>query len=170
MLLHLKKKLQLAAFFRVINSRPIATALIEASAQADDPELLKDLYYQDDRRLDGANVFVREALQEPDSRAAIDKLGLASKLLSDSKETSIEVRALHEANVLLRMQNVFQEQLTEDFIGLSVNETIFKLIRLGYTSRVKKMQSEFKVPDKTFWWIRYIYTIPWEALHSLSPF
>jgi len=153
-LLHLKKKLQLAAFFRVINSRPIATALIEASAQADDPELLKDLYYQDDRRLDGANVFVREALQQDSPQAAVDKLGLASKLLSDSKETSIEVKALHEANVLLRMQNVFQEQLTEEFTGLSVNETIFKLIRLGYTSRVKEMQSDFKVPDKTFWWIR----------------
>ena len=169
-LLHLRKRLPLASFFRTINSRSVATALVESSAFDQDRELLKDLYYQDDRRLDGANVFVREALQEPDSRAAIDKLGLASKLLSDSKETSIEVRALHEANVLLRMQNVFQEQLTEDFIGLSVNETIFKLIRLGYTSRVKKMQSEFKVPDKTFWWIRYIYTIPWEALHSLSPF
>lgn len=170
-LLHLKKKLQLAAFFRVINSRPIATALIEASAQADDPELLKDLYYQDDRRLDGANVFVREALQQLDSRAAIDKLGLASKLLSDSKETSIEVKALHEANALLRMQIIFQEQLTEDFTGLSVNETIFKLVRLGYTSRVKKMQSEFKVPDKTFWWIRLRALVAkrdWNDLEEIS--
>jgi len=31
---------------------------------------------------------------------------------------------------------------------------MFKLIRLGYGSRAKKVQSEFKVPEKTAWWIR----------------
>jgi hypothetical protein len=153
-LLHLKKKLPLATFFRTINSRPAATALIEASAQGDDAELLKDLYYQDDRRMDGANVFVREALQQPDSRTATDKLALAAKLLSDSKETAFELKALQEASSLLRMQETFDRDLTENFTGLSVNETMFKLIRLGYASRAKKMQSEFKVPEKAAWWIR----------------
>ncbi|KAH8600344.1 Vps16, C-terminal region-domain-containing protein [Bisporella sp. PMI_857] len=148
--LHLKKKLQLSAFFRVINSRPTATALIEASAQADDSELLKDLYYQDDRRIDGANVFIREALKQNESRSASDKLSLAVKLLSDSKETAFEVKSLQEA---------------------TTSYTIFKLVRLGYTSRVKKMQSEFKIPDKTFWWIRLRALVAkrdWNELEELS--
>lgn len=153
-LLHLKKKLPLASFFRVINSRPVATSLIESTTQADDTELLKDLYYQDDRRTDGANVFLREALKQPDSKTASDKLTLAAKLLSDSKETSFELKALQEASTLLKMQEAFDRDLTEIFTGLSVNETIFKLIRLGYASRAKKMQSEFKVPEKTAWWLR----------------
>ena len=155
-LLHLKKKLPLASFFRVINARPTATALIESSAQAEDTELLKDLYYQDDRRIDGANVFIREALKQNESRTTSDKLALAGKLLSDSKETSLELRALQEASALLRMQENFDRDLTESFTGLSVYETMFKLIRLGYASRAKKMQSEFKVPEKTAWWIRYV--------------
>lgn len=155
-LLHLKKKLPLASFFRVINSRPVATSLVESTAQVDDSELLKDLYYQDDRRIDGANVFIREALRQQDSRTAMDKLALASKLLSDSKETSFELRALQEANTLLKMQEAFDRDLTDSFTGLSVNETIFKLIKLGYGNRAKKVQSEFKVPEKTAWWIRYV--------------
>jgi hypothetical protein len=154
-LLHLKNKLPLASFFRVINTRPIATALIEASAQSEDAELLKDLYYQDDRRTDGANVFVREALKQPDSRTATDKLALASKLLSDSKETTFELRALQDAISLLRVQEGLDRDLTESFTGLSVNETMFKLIKLGYTSRARKMQNDFKVPEKTAWWIRF---------------
>jgi len=153
-LLHLKKKLPLASFFRVINSRPVATSLIEATAQADDTELLKDLYYQDDRRTDGANVFVREALKQPDSKTASDKLTLAAKLLADSKETFFELKSLQEATTLLKMQEAFDRDLTETFTGLSVNETIFKLIKLGYASRAKKMQSEFKVPERTAWWLR----------------
>lgn len=159
-LLHLKKKLPLASFFRVINTRPVATSLIESSAQVDDAELLKDLYYQDDRRTDGANVFVREALKQPDSRTANDKLSLASKLLSDSKDTAFELQALREASALLRMQEAFDRDLTETFTGLSVNETIYKLIRLGYASRAKKLQSEFKVPEKIAWWIRYVSLYP----------
>ncbi|KAG9502434.1 hypothetical protein J7337_005261 [Fusarium musae] len=154
-LLQLKKKLPLAAFFRVINARPTATSLVEALAMEEgDNTLLKDLYYQDDRREDGANVFIRESLKQPDARTASDKLALAAKLLVDSKESAFEVHALKEATTLLRMQEAFDRDLTDTFTGLSVNETMFKLIRLGYHGRAKKIQSEFKVPEKVAWWIR----------------
>ncbi|KAG9253776.1 vacuolar sorting protein [Emericellopsis atlantica] len=154
-LLQLKKKLPLASFFRTINSRPAATALVEASALREgDNTLLKDLYYQDDRRVDGANVFIRESLQQPDARTAVDKMALAAKLLSDSRETSFEVHALKEATTLLRMQDSLDRDLSDTFTGLSVNETMFKLMRLGYNGRAKKIQSEFKVPEKVAWWIR----------------
>lgn len=153
-LLHLKKKLPLASFFRVINSRPIAASLVEASAQKEDSELLKDLYYQDDRPIDGANVFVLEALKQPDTRTAIDKLSLASKLLVDSKYATFEVKMLNEASALLKMQENLTRDLVESFVGLSVNETLFKLIQLDYSSQAKKLQSEFRIPEKTAWWIR----------------
>ena len=156
-LLKLQKKLPLAGFFRVINSRPTATALVESAAKMEgDNSLLKDLYYQDDRRVDGASVFIRESLRQPDARTTADKLALAAKLLSDSKESSFEVHTLKEATVLLRMQEAFDRDLTDTFTGLSVNQTMFKLIRLGYHGRAKKLQSEFKVPEKVAWWTRYV--------------
>ncbi|ROT38451.1 vacuolar protein sorting-associated protein [Sodiomyces alkalinus F11] len=154
-LLEMKKKLPLAAFFRVINARPAATALVEASAAREaDNALLKDLYYQDDRRVEGADVFVREAMRQPDARTAGDKLALAARILADAKEAALEVRALKEAAALLRLQEALDRDLTEPFTGLSVNDTMFKLIRLGYHGRAKKIQSEFKVPEKVACWIR----------------
>ncbi|KAF2969240.1 hypothetical protein GQX73_g4358 [Xylaria multiplex] len=154
-LLQLKKKLPLASFFRVINARPAATALVESSAVLDgDNTLLKDLYYQDDRRVDGAGVFIREALQQPDARTSGDKLALAAKLLSDSRENNFELIALKEATTLLRMQEALGRDLTDSFKGLSVNETLYKLIHLGYSNKAKRIQSEFKVPEKVAWWIR----------------
>ncbi|KYK61842.1 vacuolar sorting protein [Drechmeria coniospora] len=152
---HLKRKLPLAAFFRAAGRRPAATAMVEAAAVVEgDNGLLKDLYYQDDRRVDGANVFVRESLRQPDARTASDKLALAAKLLSDTKEAQLELQALKETRALLRMQEAFDRDLTDTFTGLSVNETMFKLMRLGYSSQAKKMQSEFRVPDRVAWWIR----------------
>ena len=154
-LLKLKKKLPLAAFFRVINTRPTATAMVEASAlQEGDNTLLKDLYYQDDRRVDGALVFIRESLNQPDARTASDKLALAAKLLGDTKEANLELHALNQTTMLLRLQAAFDRDLTDTFSGLSVDETLFKLIRLGYNSQAKKIQNDFKVPEKVAWWIR----------------
>ncbi|KKA28062.1 hypothetical protein TD95_001564 [Thielaviopsis punctulata] len=154
-LLQLKNKLPLAAFFRVLNARPAACALIESGAVREgDNSLLKDLYYQDDRRVDGATVLLRESLTQPTARLAADKIALAAKVLSDSKEHNFDLHVLKESTMLLRAQDGLERDLADDFTGLSVNETMFQLIKLGNSGKAKKLQSEFKVPEKVFWWIR----------------
>lgn len=155
-LLHLKKKLPLASFFRVINNRPVATALVESSARAQDKELLKDLYYQDDRRLDGSNLLLSEALQQTALQTKTDKLKLSTRLLSDSKDPTavLQSKSLTEAQQLLKLQDAYDKDLDGGFTGLSVNETIYKLVKSGYGKRAAKVQSEFKVPEKTYWWVR----------------
>ncbi|KAI9827821.1 MAG: hypothetical protein M1832_004310 [Thelocarpon impressellum] len=153
-LLKLKKKLPLSSFFRVVNTRPVATALVESSARAQDQELLKDLYYQDDRRLDGAGILVGESLGQRDGQAKLDKLKLAQKLLQDSKEHAVEAKTLDEAAKLMKMQAAMDRDLEETFTGLSVHETFFKLTRLGHHGRAKKVQGEFKLAEKTYVWLR----------------
>ncbi|PGH27681.1 hypothetical protein AJ80_00696 [Polytolypa hystricis UAMH7299] len=157
-LLHLKRKLPLAAFFRTINNRPVASALVQSSARSQDVELLKDLYYQDDRPLDGSNLFFREALDQPDVQEMTDKIRQASRLLSDSKDPTLQTHQkwLGEASQLLKVQEGLDKDIADgtDFIGLSLNETLYRLIKSGYGKRAGKIQSEFKVPEKTYWWIR----------------
>jgi len=153
-LLNLKKKIPLSSFFRTINSRPTATAIVESSAIDQDRDLLKDLYYQDDRRIDGSNLLFTEALTAPDISSAGDKIKMAVKLLRDSKEYAPQVTALEEAQRLLRMQEAFEKELNDRLVGLSVGETISKLIKTGNMKRSQKVQTEFKVSDKMYWWIR----------------
>lgn len=167
-LLHLRKKLPLASFFRVINSRPVATALVESSAWDQDRELLKDLYYQDDRRLDGSNLLLSEALAQPDLHTSLDKLKVASKYLQDSRDTAavFQRQAIDEAAKLLKLQEVFEKDLGpkdptpggpptgQSFVGLSANETVFQLIRQGHYKRATRVQSDFKITDKTYAYIR----------------
>ncbi|KAF2453558.1 vacuolar sorting-associated protein [Lineolata rhizophorae] len=165
-LLQLQRKLAQPAFFRTISSRPVAAALVESSAwDAGSRELLKDLYYQDDRRLEGANLLFKEALECRGEQAAVaraDKLKLAVKLLHDSREHAGHVKAIEEAQRLLRMQEGLDRDAAtapggaggDVFTGLSVHETMFRLVKMGNSKRALKMQSEFKVPDRMFWWIR----------------
>ncbi|KAI9796104.1 MAG: hypothetical protein M1833_006526 [Piccolia ochrophora] len=153
-LLGLKHKLPLASFFRVLTPRPTAAALVESSARVADTDLLKDLYYQDDRRLDGANLILADALGQTGLQARLDKLKLASKLVHDSREHGLEAKSLDDAGRLLKMQDAFEKDTGESFTGLSVHDTIHTLTRLGYASRAKRVQTEFKVPEKAFWWLR----------------
>lgn len=158
-LLQLKRKLPLASFFRTINSRPVASALVETSARSQDVELLKDLYYQDDRPVDGSNLLLRDAIAQSDPQAMADKLRLASKLLVDSKDASAQShqKSLTEAAQLLKIQDGLDKDIgdgSSEFVGLSINETMYRLIKSGYGKRANKIQSEFKVPEKTFWWVR----------------
>ncbi|KAK8249181.1 vacuolar protein sorting-associated protein [Phyllosticta capitalensis] len=183
-LTHLKKQLTLASFFRTVTSRPVATALVESSALDADRELLKDMYYQDDRRLEGANLLVAEALDAPGVAARADKLKLAAKLLHDSREHGFTVKALDEAQRLLRLQEAFEKDLGGggggsnasnaggiSVVGLSVNETLYRMVRAGHMKRAAKVQSEFKVPDRTFWWLRLrglVSARNWHELEELS--
>lgn len=158
-LLHLKNKLPLSMFFRTISNRPTASALIESSAKAHDTELLKDMYYQDDRPIDGSNLLAEEAMDQTEIQAKVDKLKLAARLLGDAKDPSaqLHVKALGEAGMLLKIQDALDRELNDSsrsYVGLSVNETMFRLIRSGYSKRAAKLQSDFKVSEKTWWWIR----------------
>ncbi|KAF2762704.1 vacuolar sorting-associated protein [Pseudovirgaria hyperparasitica] len=171
-LLHLKKKLPLASFFRIINPRPVASALVESSALHNDTELLKDLYYQDDRRIEGANLLVSEALAQPTVVAQIDKLKLSSKLLSDSKNQQFQVKAINETQQLLRTQDALEKELDgSSFIGKSVNETVLSLVKNGHSKRAAKVMSDFKVPEKTQWWLRLrglVQARYWTELEEMS--
>ncbi|KAL8873659.1 MAG: hypothetical protein Q9174_000913 [Haloplaca sp. 1 TL-2023] len=155
-LLQLKKKLPLASFFRLLSNRPVATAIVEASAQGQDQDLLKDLYYQDDRRLDGANLLFSEALNQTASQTKVDKLKLAVKLLGDSKDaaSTLHSRFYAEAQALVRVQASLDHDLDAHYAGLSLNETLLRLVKSGYGKRAAKIQSDFKVPEKTWWWVR----------------
>jgi hypothetical protein len=153
-LLSLRKKLPMASYFRIINTRPVATALVESEAWDFDRELLKDLYYQDDRRLEGANLLFSEALDARDTTHRTEKLRSASKLLTDSRDAAFNLKSLDEAAKLLKAQDAIEKDFGTGFVGLSVNDTLFKLTRLGGLKRAQKLQTDFRVPEKAFWWLK----------------
>ena len=172
-LLHLKNKLPLAAFFRMLSTRPTASALVESSAASQDTSLLKDLYYQDDRPLSSANLIFSSALDQTSTTAKIDKLKFASRALTESKDPSTQyhIKVLNDTQHLLKVQDALSRDLDTAYAGLSLHETLHTLIRNGYGKRAAKIQSEFHVSDKIYAWIRLRGLVAariWGELEELS--
>lgn len=153
-LLNLKKKLPMPSFFRIINNRPMATALVESEGWENERTLLKDLYYQDDRRIDSATLLFSEALSSKDFPHQTDKLKLSSKLLVDSKDAAFTIKSLDETTKLLKLQESIEKDFGAGFQGLALNASLFKLIRLGGLKRATRIASDFRVPDRVFWWLK----------------
>jgi hypothetical protein len=97
---------------------------------------------------------------------------MAAKLLRDSKDHATQVAALEDTQKLLKFQEAFERDLADEhFVGMSVNETLSKLIKLGHIKRSQKVQTEFKVSDKTFSWIRLRALVSrrdWKELEELA--
>ena len=172
-LLQMKNKLPLASFFRMLSSRPLALALVESSAVSNDVSLLKDLYYQDDRPIDSSNLLFQDALERPSIPQAIEKLKIAQRTLTESKDPAgvQHSKAIKEAQELLRIQEALTRDLDASYTGKSLHETIFQLIRTGYTKRASKLQSDFKISDKIYSWIRLRALVAarnWGELEELS--
>ncbi|KAG4306374.1 hypothetical protein PORY_000362 [Pneumocystis oryctolagi] len=153
-ILYLKDKLPLALFFQIIRNKTIAVSILETYAKDHDPELLKDFYYQDDRRSDGANIILLESLKASDIDTRIEKLKLSVGLYKEYKEFSFEIKNLEEHITLLELQRNYEKEFHESFVGLSVNETILKLIKLNQMETALKIKTDFKIPVKRFWWLR----------------
>jgi len=60
---------------------------------------------------------------------------------------------LEDAIRLLKLQESYDKELKPQisYIGLSVNETLFRLIVDGENSKAAKFQTAFKVAEETFW-------------------
>ena len=157
-LLHLKKKLPLASFFRLISPRPLATALVESTASTNDTSLLKDLYYQDDRLLPSSNLLLRDALSQTQLQSKIDKLKSAHKILAESKDptATFHQKSLSEAQQLLRVQAALDVELSPQtpYTGLSLNQTIHTLILNNHAKRAHRLATDFSIPDKPLAWVR----------------
>ncbi|EMR10340.1 hypothetical protein PNEG_01594 [Pneumocystis murina B123] len=153
-ILYLRDKLPLAHFFQIIRDKAVAVSVLEAYAKDNDLELLKDFYYQDDRRSDSANIILLESLKTCNIDLKIEKLKLSLGLYKEYKEFLFEIKNLEEQIKLLDLQKSFEKEFHDSFIGLSVNETIFKLIKLNQMIAALKIKAEFKIPIKRFWWLK----------------
>ncbi|KAI9671303.1 MAG: hypothetical protein M1831_004212 [Alyxoria varia] len=181
-LLQMRRKMPLATFFRTVNSRPVAVALVESTARGGDTDLLKDLYYQDDRRVDGANLLFREALatRDDEAQARSDKSRSAVRLLKDSKEYAPHTRLIEDAERLRHVQEnldadpkLFLSSSSADssvdssttggtaasrprLTGLSLNRTLLTLLQhpAPAPSTAEKLASDFSVSARTLWHLR----------------
>ncbi|KAF8068755.1 vacuolar assembling/sorting protein VPS16 [Lyophyllum atratum] len=159
-LLHLHKRLTLGDFFRLIESGgpklAAASRLLEVYAREQNRNMLRDFYYSDDRRVESAVLSLDEASRLIDPSARLAAIKAAQKFFSDDKDRAFEAKMMDESTRLLILQQQLEKESDGkvEFFGASINETIRLCIVNGMSKRADKIKSDFKVPDKRFWYLK----------------
>jgi hypothetical protein len=83
------------------------------------------------------------------------------------------MKSLEDAVRLLKLQESYDKELQPraSYVGLSVNETLSKLIVDNENSKASKLQSTFKITDETFWNVKLralVSTRRWDELRQWS--
>jgi hypothetical protein len=69
------------------------------------------------------------------------------------------------------VQTQLEKDYSQTFIGQSISSTVYKLITINQGNRASKVRSEFKMPDKRFWWIKLRALVEirdWEGVATLA--
>ncbi|KAJ3742454.1 Vps16, C-terminal region-domain-containing protein [Lentinula detonsa] len=159
-LLHLHKHLTLGSFFRLIEDGgeqlAPASRLLQVYAREQDRDMLRDFYYSDDRRVESAVLALEEASRMQDPSARITAVKSAQKFFSEDKDRSFEAKIMDEFSRLLALQQQLEAEADGKvaFFNQSVTATIRTCIVNGMLKRADKIKSDFKVPDKRFWYTK----------------
>lgn len=159
-LLHLHKRLPLGSFFKLIedggDQLAPASKLLQVYAREQNREMLRDFYYSDDRRVESATLALDEAAQMTDHHAVMTAVNAAEKFFSEDKDRSFEAKMMNESVRLLALQQQYEKDSDgkTKFFGQSVSETIRTCISNGMNKKADRVKSEFKVPDKRFWYLK----------------
>ncbi|KAJ3996424.1 Vps16, C-terminal region-domain-containing protein [Lentinula boryana] len=159
-LLHLHKHLTLGSFFRLIEDGgeqlAPASRLLQVYAREQDRDMLRDFYYSDDRRVESAVLALEEASRMQDPSARISAVKSAQKFFSEDKDRSFEAKIMDEFSRLLTLQQQLEAEADGKvaFFNQSVTGTIRTCIVNGMLKRADKIKSDFKVPDKRFWYTK----------------
>jgi len=152
-LLHIRRSRSGADFFKIIRSRKGAVDLLVAYCKQQDLDLLKDIYYQAGMPNQSAHVAVIEAYQHAELEKRVRGLQIALNLYKDTGDLFASKATETEIRLLLVQKELESETGERDFVGGSLTDTLFRLIASRNLKRAQKIKSDFKVPDKRFWWV-----------------
>ncbi|KAK3161510.1 hypothetical protein QOZ80_1BG0078030 [Eleusine coracana subsp. coracana] len=169
-------------FFGLINARPLARDLFMAYARHSKHEALKDFFLSTGRLQDAAFLLLKESRElernpvaskgSPLHGPQIRLIEQAHRLFAETKEHVFESKASEEHAKLLRSQHELEVSTKQAiFVGSSVSDTIKTCIAMGNERAALKVKSEFKVPDKRWYWLKTcaLATVGnWDALEKFA--
>ena len=146
----------------------LAPHLLVSYARDQDPGMLHDFFYQDDRHADMALMCMDEA-QRMDVSSRAEALRRAQRHFDEDRTCAWPARLTGEACSLLGLQAAIKSEGGGDLEGASLYATILACLEnpaLEY--RAEKLQHTFSVPSSRYYGLRVRAYIKTRNIHALT--
>ncbi|XP_055324768.1 vacuolar protein sorting-associated protein 16 homolog [Sitodiplosis mosellana] len=170
-LLQLKETTQLADFQMIVRTFPTAQNLYKKYCNLNSKSALQEIFNQEDDFVAQAEFALREGIANSNIESSLLTASVAYK----KAHKDVEAELCEDSRKLLKDQKTFADKYTlprsQTFYGSSIHETIKRLLVLGDLKNAEKKKTEYKVPDKRFWWLRIQVlseSFQWDELEKFS--
>ncbi|KAH8407221.1 hypothetical protein KR222_010889 [Zaprionus bogoriensis] len=167
-LLEIKKIMMLSTFHMVIRAYPLALNMYKKIMSESSRTALYDIYNTED---DHRAIAEYHFLNAIDSEGLESNLSLIGSSYAQGRCT-MEAELCADTALMLQEQKKLAAKYNEPLInGMSIHDTIMKLLELGDIKGAEHFKSEFKVPDRRFWWMRILTLVErqnWAELEKFS--
>lgn len=169
-LLHIKRANN-DEFFRILKERRVAQDLFVTYSKQQLAGELAGIYQALGLQRRTAEHHLERAMAEPDLESRIGRLQKLFAFLKSNKSTEYHAKIAEEQVKLLLQQKSLQAELRQPFVGLTVTDTLFRLLSLGQEKNAAKLKKEFGIPDTRYWWVKIralAQRRDWEGLSRFS--
>lgn len=173
-MLALRRQHSLGTFFRFLDGQHEAIAILTNYGKKYDKDVIKDFWFQDDRRTESACFELDEAalvsasaqgeegrtemLTAEQFSAKMDHIRAASKTFGEDRDRSFEAKTCEDQLNLLAFQQTLQSEAGPSFmvplVGLSLNETVRQCFVNNWPKKADKLHAAFKIPDRRWTYLK----------------
>ncbi|KAF6207195.1 hypothetical protein GE061_018435 [Apolygus lucorum] len=156
---HTGKKIGEADFQMAIRRYPLAQALYLKHCAHHNKDLLKDVFTQEDDHKSLAELSIKEGL-DPRNSSTKDALLVAAHESYKRAKLDVNAQLCDEQLKLFKYQRNFEDKYRTAFTDNSsqkwpsLHETVKQLLKLGEIKLADRLRTEYKVPDRRYWWLR----------------
>ncbi|EDV90801.1 vacuolar protein sorting-associated protein 16 homolog [Drosophila grimshawi] len=153
-LLDIKKKMMLTNFYMIIREFPLALNMYKKIMMESSRSALYEIYNTEDDHKSIAEYHFYNAI---DSEGVESNLSLIGSSYAKGRCT-VEAELCTDTLRLLKLQRTLTAKRSDEVSlnGLSVHDTMMELLRRGDLKEVERMKSDYKVPDRRYWWMRIL--------------
>ncbi|KAB0802860.1 hypothetical protein PPYR_05046 [Photinus pyralis] len=152
-ILRLRDNMPLADFKMTIRNFPVALSLYIKYCRQHNPQALNEIFIQEDDFNSQAQGFILESLDEKKTHTQDASLTSAVEAYKKARN-DVSFSICEEALRLLKYQRSLKDKINEDLVGKSVHDTCTRLLELKDIKEAERMRSNFKIPDRRYWWLR----------------
>jgi len=139
-------------FVDMIKHKPVACDLMVAYARSQNPEFLQMFYQITGNNLERARLTIHDAFKRERALEKARTLNEAKNLLG-KPEWAFYAKATEEHIKLLSMQEL-DAPTQGKHAKKPLSDVIFQLIADGNEKKAQKLKTDFKVPDKRYWYLK----------------
>lgn len=141
----------------ILRKFPVAWAFYLKVCKERDLHKLESLHDQEDNYAGVAECRIMESYRtsRPEQRIACLQAA-AAKYRQGSKKGSNDFCAVQTEDQLrlMKYQLKLNDKFHDQFLDLSVQETMQRLMEIGEMKLAEELCKDFRVPDKRFWWLK----------------